>query len=461
MAHDDLCRLSATEAARLIATRQLSPVELTDAVLDRADRLDPVLNLFALRLDDEARRDARAAEQAVMAGDMLGALHGVSITIKDNVAIAGKPMRNGSMMTEGVIPKADTAVVTRIKAAGAIVIGKTTLPEFAHKVLTDSPLHGVTRNPWNLNHTPGGSSGGASAAVASGVAPLAVGTDGGGSIRFPASCAGIVGLKATLGRIPNETMPDGFANYAFVGPMARTAADTALLFSVMAGPHAHDPYSLATGSLRAEPTTINGLRIGWIEHFGPYRTTPEVASLTASTVARLADQGAIVQTLRTSCFDDVFETYVVIATTAHAARLGPLAERQGAAITDSLKVSIARGAGYSAVAWQRAHDQRTILFRAVQDLFNQYDVIATPTVTVPPPLLDAGGSVETQPYAAWAATLYPFNLTGHPAISVPAGLTTDGLPVGLQLVAPWFAEQRLLDLAGCLEATSSLPWPNI
>jgi aspartyl-tRNA(Asn)/glutamyl-tRNA(Gln) amidotransferase subunit A len=461
MSNEDLCRLSATEAAGLIRERKLSPVELTDAVLDRAERLQPELNLFALLTADDARRDARAAEAAVIQGASLGALHGVPITVKDNVALAGKPLRQGSLMTEGVVPATDAAVVARVKAAGAIIIGKTTLPEFAHKVLTDSPLHGVTRNPWNLDHTPGGSSGGASAALAAGVAPLAIGTDGGGSLRCPASCTGVLGFKTTLGRVANDSTPDGFANYSFTGPMARNAADTALLLSVMAGPLAVDPYSLAAPTLAAwaAKATAKGVRIGWIEHFGRYKTDPEVARITASAIGALGDQGAVVEALHDPCFDDIFDVYTVIASTAHAARLGVQAERFGSAVTDSLRASIARGASYSSVDWQRAHDKRTSLFRAVQRLFTRFDVIATPTMTAPPPLLDAGGSIATEMYAEWASALYPFNLTGHPAISVPAGLAEGNLPVGLQLVGPWFAETSLLDLAACLEAGRTRLWP--
>jgi aspartyl-tRNA(Asn)/glutamyl-tRNA(Gln) amidotransferase subunit A len=461
MSNDDLCLLSATEAARLIAERKLSPVELTDAVLDRAEKLQPRLNLFALLTDEDARRDARAAEAAVMKGAPLGPLHGVPITIKDNIALEGKPLRHGSLMTEGVVAATDAAVVARVKAAGAVIIGKTTLPEFAHKVLTDSPLHGVTRNPWDLAHTPGGSSGGASAALAAGVAPLAIGTDGGGSIRCPASCTGIVGLKATLGRVPNDSTPDGFANYSFTGPMARNAGDTALLLSVLAGPLAADPYTLAVPKLAARTpnATAKDVRIGWIEHFGRYRTGREVVRITASAIGALADQGAIVEALHDPCFDDIFDIYTVIASTAHAARLGAQAERFGTAVTDSLRDSIVRGARWSSVDWQRAHDKRTSLFRAVQRLFTRFDVIATPTMTAPPPLVDAGGSTATQMYAEWAASLYPFNLTGHPAISIPAGLTESNLPVGLQLVGPWFAEGTLLDLASCLEVGRTQPWP--
>ncbi len=427
-------------------------MDVTDAVIARAARLDPVLNIFAQDMFDTARQQARAAEAAVMSGAPLGRLHGVPITIKDNVPIGGLPMANGSWASADFVPAADAAVVARVRSAGAIVIGKTNLPEFAHKVLTDSPMFGVTRNPWGLDRTPGGSSGGASAALAAGVAPLAIGTDGGGSIRCPASCAGVLGLKATLGRIPFETIPDGFANFAFVGPMTRTVDDLALLLSVMSGPVAADPFSLATAPAVFVPTpSVRGLRIGWIEHFGRYRTEPETARLTRDRLLSLQAEGAEVEELHDPCFDDVFATYVVLATTAHAARLGPLVEAWGDRLTESIRVSIARGQGWSAVEWQRAHDRRTALFRSVQRLFETYDLIATPTMTAPPTGLGAGGSIETDMYAQWAAPLYPFNLTGHPAASVPAGFTAAGLPVGLQLIAPWHAEQRILEAAALLE----------
>jgi aspartyl-tRNA(Asn)/glutamyl-tRNA(Gln) amidotransferase subunit A len=453
---DDLCFTPAATLARLIATRQVSPVDVTEAVLARAARLEPDLNIFALPMFDAARQDARAVEAAVMRGDALGPLHGVPITIKDNVPIAGLPLAQGSACFADVVPPADATVVRRIRAAGAIVIGKTNLPEFAHKVLTDSPIYGVTRNPWSLAHTPGGSSGGASAALAAGVAPLAVGTDGGGSIRCPASCTGVVGLKATLGRIPNERVADGFANFAFVGPMARTVADTALLLSVMAGAADSDPFSIGAGSVampapRPVETAARGLRIGWIEHFGHYRTDPVVADLTRAAVMALAGEGAIVEPLADPCFDDVFERYVVLATTAHAARYGHLPAVWGDRMSASIRASIANGQRYSAVEWQRTHDWRTTFFRAVQRLFERYDVIATPTMLAPPKPVDAEGSIATEAYAEWAAPLYPFNLSSHPAMSVPAGMTADGLPVGLQLIGPWFGEQILLDVAAVLE----------
>jgi len=455
----ELCFMPATELARRIAARELSPVTVVDAVLARAAAMDKTLNLFALPLFDEAREAARAAEAAVMTGDPLGPLHGVPITIKDNVAVAGLRLANGSAAFMDSVAAEDAAVVARVKAAGAIIIGKTNLPEFAHKVLTDSPAFGVTRSPWSLDHTPGGSSGGASAALATGVAPLAIGTDGGGSIRCPSSCAGLNGLKATLGRIPQEA-PDGFSNYFFVGPMARRVEDVALLLSVMAGKLAADPYSIGApplaGALAPADGAARGLKIGWIEHFGRYRTDHEVARLSAAAVRGLEAQGAIVEELRDPCFDDVFDIYTVIASSAHMGRFGGLVERWGERMTPSMLDSIAKGRRWSVADLIGANDKRTHLFRAVQLLFERFDVIATPTMTAPPKRLDAGGSIATEMYAEWAAPLYPFNLTGHPAMSMPAGFTAEGLPVGLQLVGPWFAEERLLRVAALLEAIA--PW---
>jgi aspartyl-tRNA(Asn)/glutamyl-tRNA(Gln) amidotransferase subunit A len=454
MADDQLCFISATELARMISQRKVSPVDAVTAVLARAERLQPVLNIFAMLLAERAIDSARAAEAAVMHGDTLGPLHGVPITIKDNVAIGGVPMRNGSLSSLDLVPDQDATVTARVKAAGAILIGTTTLPEFAHKVLTDSPVYGVTRNPYDLERTPGGSSGGASAALASGIAPLAIGSDGGGSIRCPAACTGVAGLKATLGRIPFEQFPDSFVNYAAVGPMTRVVADLPLLLSVMSGPHVDDPYSYAVERFAARPAQqpMRGLRVAWIERFGNIRPEAEVGALTKRAVGLLADRGAHVEAVTTPIFDDVFDTYVVIATTAHAARLEAVAARWGDKITASLRQSIARGLGYSAAEWQRASDRRSVLFRAVQRLFENHDVLVTPTMNAPPVALDAGGSIESRMYAEWAGYLYPFNLTGNPALSVPCGFTTAGLPVGLQLVGAYHDEQRLIDVAQVIES---------
>jgi aspartyl-tRNA(Asn)/glutamyl-tRNA(Gln) amidotransferase subunit A len=272
----------------------------------------------------------------------------------------------------------------------------------------------------------------------------------------------VVGLKATLGRIPNETFPDPFGNYAFVGPMARTVADCALMASVMEGAEPRDPYTL--GAHRHSPRpAVKGLRIGWMDHFGTYRTHPEVlAGMTGARIA-LETAGAIVEPLADACFDDVFDTYIVVATTAHAARLGPLEEKAGERMTASLRESIGIGRRFTAVDLVRAMDRRGALFRAVQKLFTRFDLIATPTMLAPPVALDAGGSVASAFYAEWAAPLYPFNLTGHPAASVPVGHSSEETPLGLQLVGPWYGEARILAAAAMLEEALGGPahWPPL
>jgi aspartyl-tRNA(Asn)/glutamyl-tRNA(Gln) amidotransferase subunit A len=449
----DLAWLPATEMAAGIAARRFSPVEVVEAVLARADAVDPALNAFAQRCDDEARAAARAAEAAVMAGARLGPLHGVPITVKDNVAEAGKRSPNGSKALLDFVPQQDAVIIQRLKAAGAILVARTNLPEFAHRILTDTPTFGVTRNPWNLAHTPGGSTGGGSAALAAGVGPLAIGTDGGGSIRCPASCVGAIGLKPTLGSVPFEPFPDAFGLYAFAGPLARHAADAALMFAAMAGPSDIDPWSIGRappGGTVAEEGAARGLRIGWVEHVGRYRTQPEVAALTSASLAVLAGEGAVVEPIAPDCLEDCFAYYKVLCTAGHATRQGAIVDQWGEAITPAFRESVEIGRGWSGVDLLRAQDRRTVLFRAVQALFRRFDVIATPTMLAPPPRVEAGGSICTDWYAEIAAPLYPFNMTGHPAISVPAGFA-GGLPVGLQLVGPWLAEQRLLDLAALLE----------
>lgn len=454
---DALCRMTAVEAAGRIAARTLSPVALMEAVLARAARLDPVLRLFAEPMFDAAREGAHQALTAVESGMALGPLHGVPITIKDNIAVAGVPMRAGSAAAPASVPAVDGLAVQRVRAAGAIVIGKTTLPEFAHKVLTDNAIDGATRNPWSLAHTPGGSSGGASSALAGGVAPLGIGTDGGGSIRCPASCTSIVGLKPTLGRVPNETAPDAFGSFFFVGPMARTVADVRLVLSVIEGFCPADPYSGLPSVARRRDGPV---RIGFVEQFGTNPTSEAVAGVVGVALERLTACGCVVDPMRPACFEGLFSAYQVLATTAHATRFGHLAE--AASLTTSMRESIEVGRRWTGVDLLAAQDRRTALFRAVQALFEKVDVIATPTMTAPPPGLDFGGSIATDAFGAWAAPLYPFNMTGHPAVSVPAGFTAEGLPVGLQLVGPWQADSMLLDVAEMVETVLGLDcWPEL
>src|SRR5512143_149066 len=238
MSNTDLLFMPAVKAAALIRARKLSPVEYVDTVLKAIDRAQPKLNCFRVVMADEARSDAKKAEEAVTRGDKLGPLHGVPVSVKDLVDVKGVHTRHGSAIFEDNVAKADDVLVQRLRAAGAIVVGKSTTPEFGVKGLTDGPSFGITRNPWNPLRTPGGSSGGGAAAVAAGLGPLALGTDGAGSIRGPASCSGLVGVKPTLGVVPADTSRDAFGNNVYAGPLSRTIADAAVMHEVIRGPSA-------------------------------------------------------------------------------------------------------------------------------------------------------------------------------------------------------------------------------
>src|SRR5829696_6008543 len=274
----DLAFTSAAELAAMIARRAVSPVEIVELVLDRIARHQPALNAFITVCADDARAAAREAEAAALRGDSLGPLHGVPFAVKDLIATAGLRTTSGSVALADNVPTADAPSVARLKGAGAILVGKTTTPEFGHKCFTDAPLFGRTANPWDTGRTCGGSSGGA---VAAGLPPIGVGTDGGGSSRIPAACCGLVGFKQTLGLVPHDLTPDGFGNQSHITPMTRTVMDTALMLRAMAGPHRCDPHALGlptpdfVSGARAEGD-LQGLRIAWRPLLGNAALAAEV-----------------------------------------------------------------------------------------------------------------------------------------------------------------------------------------
>src|SRR6266545_3847685 len=283
--------------ARQIRTKEVSPVAVVDAVLRRIDALQPTVNAFITVTADEARDDARRAEAAVMAGARLGPLHGVPFSVKDLLFTTGVRTTMGSLIFADQVPTEDAVPVHRLREAGAILIGKTTTPEFGHKPLTDSPLFGATRNPWDLSRTAGGSSGGAAAAVATGQAPLALGTDGGGSIRIPAACCGIVGLKPTLGRVPHIHQADLFSTTSYIGPMARSVAETAACLDAIVGPDPGDPYSRPESPEDPRAVIVRGLRLGWLPRVGNQLVDADVLASCEAAVRHLEGQGAHVETV--------------------------------------------------------------------------------------------------------------------------------------------------------------------
>ncbi|MBI1847932.1 MAG: amidase, partial [Candidatus Rokubacteria bacterium] len=421
--------------------------------------LQPTVNAFITVTADEAREAARRAEAAVMAGEPLGPLHGVPFSVKDLLFTRGVRTTMGSLIFADQVPSEDAVPVRRLRQAGAILIGKTTTPELGHKALTDSPLFGVTRNPWDLTRTAGGSSGGAAAAIASGQGPLALGTDGGGSIRVPAACCGIVGLKPTLGRVPHVHQADVFSTTSSIGPMTRTVADAAACLDVIVGLDPRDPYSRpAPAGDERRDVEVRGLRLAWMPRVGNRLVDRDTLAACEAGVRQLERQGAHVETVEEDFAADE-QAFLVVLQAGLAARIGGHMATFGARVARSLRESVERGARWSAVDWGEALARRTAIFRRVLGLLERFDFLLSPTLSRPalpadhdafePIVIDAeaAGSIR----AAWYPYTWPFNLSGHPAVSVPCGWSVDGLPIGLQIVGPWHADRRVLALAAHLE----------
>jgi aspartyl-tRNA(Asn)/glutamyl-tRNA(Gln) amidotransferase subunit A len=469
MTQHDLLFMSGTAVAAAIRRRTLSPVEIVDAVLVAAHRSQPKLNAFVTIMDEEARADAMAAERAVLASGPLGPLHGVPVTIKDLVDVAGVPTKHGTAIYADNVATTSDVLVARLRAAGAIVVGKTTTPEFGVKGLTDGPSFGITRNPWNLGRTPGGSSGGGGAAVAAGIAPLALGTDGAGSIRGPAACCGVVGLKPTLGSVPQDTTRDAFGNNVFAGPLTRTVTDAAVMHAVMTGGTASDPWSIKGADARTlSPSLIGGdlsaLRIGYIARCGNPRVANDVAANTRASLDAFAAMGAEVEEI-TDAIDWIEYEGRVLYQANFAVFCAPFLAQWQNQMDPVTLAFMQRGNTFSLADFRNAQFARTRLFRKVQALFERYDALVMPTLTRT--ALDVGFDAANDEVEVdgekcgitrqgWTAYLYPFNLTGHPALSIPSGFGADGLPTAVQIVGKWGAETDILRLGSLLE--QARPW---
>jgi len=462
----DLAFTPAAELARLIAS--LSPVELVDGVLARIERAQPTLNPFITVTAESARAEARAAEAVLMRGDTLGPLCGVPFSVKDLVNTAGVRTTFGSVALADNVPAADSVAVARLKRAGAILIGKTTTPEFGHKPFTEAPLFGRTANAWDQSRTAGGSSGGAAVAVAAGLGPLAVGTDGGGSGRIPAACNGVVGFKQTLGLIPHDLTPDGFGNQSYIMPITRTVMDSALMLQAMADPDPCDPHSLGLpvedfiAAARPEGE-LRGLRIAWRPYLGNLKVAREVMALCEAAVAVLAELGAVVEPMEDD-FENTEPVWLVLTQSFWNARFRRYVPEFGARMSSTLLRQMDDGAHYSATELQEAMFARTRIYREIQGWFQQYDMIATPTLARTALAIDhdffAPIEIDGEPAdtvrKAWYPYTHPFNLSGNPAVTLPCGWAGDSLSVGLQLVGPHLGDARLLRAAALFEMAR--PW---
>jgi aspartyl-tRNA(Asn)/glutamyl-tRNA(Gln) amidotransferase subunit A len=457
----DLSFMPATEVASLVRSKSLSPVEVTRAVLARIERLDPAVNAFCTVTADTALEAARQAEQAVMRGDRLGPLHGVPFSIKDLALTKGIRTMSGSFIFEHRVPDVDAPFVRRLTAAGGILLGKTTSPEFGWKALGDSPVTGLTRNPWNTAMTTGGSSAGAGAAAALGLGPLHHGTDGAGSIRIPSSFCGVYGLKPSYGRVPIWPVSNNdYSTHA--GPMTRTVADAALMLSVMAGPDPWDgtclpgPPADYPGELSRG---VRGLRVAFSPDLGGLPVDPEVAVIVRATALAFQDLGCHVEEVKPG-FADSTALARGIWSAHYAGSYAQYLREWRTRMDPGLVACIEDGMRYSAVDYLDMRGRKIGYWDSVRPLFETYDLLLTPTVSVAAfPV--ARLNPEHWPshawdWMGWAGFSYPFNFTGQPAASVPAGFTAAGLPVGLQIVGRRFADLTVLQASAAFEAAR--PW---
>ena len=472
---NDVWRLPASTLREHIAARKVSPVELMTAVLARAERLQPELNCFITLIGEQAMDAARESERILMRGEAQGPLHGIPFAAKDLVNTAGVRTTFGSLLHADNVPKEDAVCAARMKAVGAILFGKTTTPEFGHKALTDAPLFGRTRNAWSARHTSGGSSGGAAVAVASGIGPIGIATDGGGSTRIPAAANGMVGLKQSNGVIPHSQVADAFGNYTYVTPMTRTVMDTALMLWVMSGPHPSDPWSIGVepkdyvSAARAEGD-LKGKRILFSVTLGNTLVAKDVRASFERALGRLRDLGAELVEL-TETLPDMEPVWKVINHTTWRARFGEMIRKDDNRMSSSLVRQVEMAGDWSGADYQRAMFQRTDLFRMVQRWFASFDYLVTPTLSrTALPIdqdlfdpIDIDGVEAGELRRNWFPYTMPFNITGHPAITLCSGYDGEGLPIGLQIVGRFRDEASVLRAAALYEASEDWlsRWPEL
>lgn len=464
MTKTDLHTLSATEISRRVRSREISIPEVVDASLAQIEKINPDLNAFCFVYPEAARKAALERQAALIRGDVAGPLHGVPVAIKDLTKTKGGRTTLGSRIYSDWVPDSDAVVVERLRAAGAIIVGKTTTPEFAYSSFTESPLWGITRNPWNPNHTSGGSSGGSAVAVATGCVPLAEGSDAGGSVRIPAAWSGTVGLKPSLGRIPMDILASHFADIMHFGPLARTVDDAATFLNVTQGPDDRDIASLPPLPCVPVPLprSVKGLRLALSHDLGYYAVDDDIVSNLDAVADALRHGGAIVDVVElpwsreiNDAFYDYWRTLMSALFGHHLPkwrdRMDPLVVR---IIEEAAEVSGRRVMELGVV--------RTRAWEAIRPIFERYDAMLCPTMSVVAP--EVGGNEFDFDYDdalgkchALDMTL-PFNMISRcPALSVPSGLARNNLPTAVQIVGRRFDDATVLRVGAAIEELR--PWP--
>jgi len=462
---NDLCSLSATDLVRSYARKKLSPVEVTRAVLQRIENLNPVLNAFCLVDKKQAIESAKQSEKRWAKRAPQGSLDGVPVSIKDLLLTRGWPTLRGSKTIDPKGPWNDDApVVARLREHGAVLLGKTTTPEFGWKGVTDGPLTGITRNPWNPKMTPGGSSGGGAAAVASGMGPLTVGTDGGGSIRIPCAFTGLFGLKPSFGRVPAWPLSP-MGTVAHVGPMTRSVADAALMMNVLSLPDSRDWHALPHDGRDFRiglEDGVKGLRIAYSEDLGYAKVDPEIRKLVANAVKTFTQLGAHVDA-KDPGFEDCGPMFSAHWFPGAAYIVRNTHPRKRALMDKGLLETARLGEKVTTAQYMAAIQKRGALGVHMNLFHEKYDLLVTPTL--PLAAFEAGKEMRNimkeKRWTDWTPFSYPFNLTQQPAATIPCGLTKKGLPVGLHIVGPRYADALVLRAARAFESVHPIQMPEL
>ena len=451
--------MSAVQLVDGFRRQRFSPVEAWEAVEARIDEKEPDLNAFCFRDRDAGRTAARESEARWQSGEPLGLLDGVPVSAKDLLYAEGWPTRHGSRATSAdQMSEFDSPAVARLREGGAVLIGKTTTPEFGHKGVTESLLTGVTRNPWDTGTTCGGSSGGAAAALASGMGPLAVGTDGGGSCRKPANYCGVVGMKPSFGGVPGWP-PSALWPLSSAGPMARSAADVAVLHAVMAAPDARDPHSAREAATFEEypESTLAGLRVAFTASLGGANARPEIEAVTRASLAHFEELGTEI-TQQAPPLEEPGPLYRTLLDSGWASLAATFDAAQQELFDPGFAEAVERGRSISGPDVKAALDTRLRMAAEMTEFHKYYDVLVTPTN---PTTAYPVGRRDPEPQEGdtwWATVCFtaPFNITGQPAISVPCGFSSAGLPVGIQIVGPVGGDALVLRVAQAFETVSNL-----
>jgi len=454
----DICTLSAVEMARLIRANELSARDVVAAHLRRIDEVNPRVNAIVTLVAEQAMDNARAADDRLARGEPIGALHGLPIAHKDLQPTKGIRTTFGSPIFADFVPADDSLLVERLRGAGAIAIGKTNTPEFGAGSQTFNPVFGATLNPFDPTKTCGGSSGGAAVALATGMLPIADGSDMGGSLRNPASFCGVVGMRPSPGRVPAWPAPLGWSTLSVEGPMGRSVGDVALLLSAMAGPDRRSPIALADPGRRfAMPLErdLRGVRIAWWIDLGGLPFDPHVRDIVNARRSAFELLGCQVEDAEPDLADadDVFKT---LRAYSFVTNQGSIVAKHPGLVKDTILWEVEQGSRLSAANVGAAEMKRTALYQRMRQFMERYEFFILPTVQVPPfdvteEYVKEIGGVKMESYIDWMKSCYFISITGHPAISMPAGFTADGLPIGLQIVGRHQDDWGVLQIAHAFE----------